>query len=201
MAKTPETLAKTDAKGPSMSRSQAQIAMSYAPGQHFTFEGAAGLARRCRRPMRRRLGWPKPRRRKLRCASTRQRALGLTRPITCRESDNTAPRPFPDFCVDVSLLDTSRTQYAFRPQAFAYLKPDRMGYLPRPTTLICSECGLIEATENPKQMGQRLSELSQACPHPKRPDDSGQLFVGSARCDFRALVGFVEICQPKHDGL
>ena len=30
------------AKGPSMSRSQAQIAMSYAPGQHFTFEGAAG---------------------------------------------------------------------------------------------------------------------------------------------------------------
>ena len=30
------------ARGPSMTRSQAQIAMSYAPGQHFTFEGAAG---------------------------------------------------------------------------------------------------------------------------------------------------------------
>ena len=42
MAKTPETARETDAKGPSMSRSQAQIAMSYAPGQHFTFEGAAG---------------------------------------------------------------------------------------------------------------------------------------------------------------
>ena len=37
----------------------------------------------------------------------------------------------------------------------------RMGYLPRPTTLICSECGLIEATENPKHMGQRLSEFSE----------------------------------------
>ena len=33
---------EADARGPSMTRSQAQIAMSYAPGQHFTFEGAAG---------------------------------------------------------------------------------------------------------------------------------------------------------------
>ena len=71
------------------------------------------------------------------------------------------PRPFPDFCVDVSLLDSSRRQYSFRPQVFVLLRPDRMGYLPRPTTLICSECGLIEATENPKQMGQRLSELAE----------------------------------------
>ena len=39
MAKLPETTRETAAKGPSMSRSQAQIAMSYAPGQHFTFGG------------------------------------------------------------------------------------------------------------------------------------------------------------------
>ena len=38
MAKPPETTREAEAKG----RSQAQIAMSYAPGQHFTFEGAAG---------------------------------------------------------------------------------------------------------------------------------------------------------------
>ena len=43
MARQPaDTTREADAKGPSMSRSQAQIAMSYAPGQHFTFEGAAG---------------------------------------------------------------------------------------------------------------------------------------------------------------
>ena len=87
----------------------------------------------------------------------------------CRDNSNPpAPRPLPEFCVDVSLLDATRQQYTFRPQAFVYLRPDRMGYLPYPTTLICSECGLIEATETPRQMGQRLTELAEKCPHPKR---------------------------------
>ena len=48
MARSSETTREADAKGPSMSRSQAQIATSYAPGQHFTFEGARGHAKRCR---------------------------------------------------------------------------------------------------------------------------------------------------------
>jgi hypothetical protein len=149
MAKPPETTRETDAKGPSMSRSQAQIAMSYAPEQHFTFEGAAGACQ----------AMPSPYATPARLAQTTKAQIEMRideaarawfdKAITCRENDNSAPRPFPDFCVDVSLLDTTRSQYGFRPQAFAYLRPDRMGYLPRPTTLICSECGLIEATENP----------------------------------------------------
>ena len=121
--------------------------------------------------------------------------------ITCRENDNSAPPPFPDFCVDVSLLDTARSQYGFRPQAFAYFRPDRMGYLPRPTTLICSECGLIEATKNPKQMGQRLSELSRACPHPKRPDDPANCSWGQLDVIFAHWSGSWKSAESEHDRL
>jgi hypothetical protein len=162
---------EVDAKGPSMSRSQAQIAMSYAPGQHFTFEGAAGACQ----------ATPSPNATPARLDPTTKAQIEMRideaarawfdQAIECRQNDPNAPRPFPEFCIDVSMLDSARTLYTFRPQSFVYLRPDRMGYLPRPTTLICSECGLIEATDNPKQMGRRLSELSQACAHPKRPDD------------------------------
>ena len=196
MAKSPENSRETDAKGPSMSRSQAQIAMSYAPGQHFTFEGAAGACQ----------AMPSPNATPARLAQTTKAQIEMRidetarawfdKAVTCRENDNTAPRPFPDFCVDVSLLDTTRTQYAFRPQAFAYLRPDRMGYLPRPTTLICSECGLIEATENPKQMGQRLSELSRACPHPKRPDNPANCSWGQLDVIFAHWSGSWKSASP-----
>jgi hypothetical protein len=196
MAKPPETTRETDAKGPSMSRSQAQIAMSYAPGQHFTFEGAAGACQ----------AMPSPNAAPARLAQTTKAQIEMRideaarawfdKAITCRENDNSAPRPFPDFCVDVSLLDTTRSQYGFRPQAFAYLRPDRMGYLPRPTTLICSECGLIEATENPKQMGQRLSELSRGCPHPKRSGDPADCSWGQLDVIFPHWSGSWKSASP-----
>ncbi len=196
MARPPETTRETDAKGPSMSRSQAQIAMSYAPGQHFTFEGAAGACQ----------AMPSPNATPARLVQTTKAQIEMRihetarawfdKAITCRENDNSAPRPFPDFCVDVSLLDTTRSQYAFRPQAFAYLRPDRMGYLPRPTTLICSECGLIEAAENPKQMGQRLSELSRACPHPKRSGDPANCSWGQLDVIFAHWSGSWKSASP-----
>jgi hypothetical protein len=196
MAKLRETQRETDAKGPSMSRSQAQIAMSYAPGQHFTFEGAAGACQ----------AMPSPNATPARLAQTTKTQVEMRinevarawfdKAMTCRENENSAPRPIPDFCVDVSLLDTTRGQYGFRPQAFAYLRPDRMGYLPRPTTLICSECGLIEATENPKQMGQRLSELSRACPHPKRSGDPANCSWGQLDVIFAHWSGSWKSASP-----
>src|SRR5215813_12502851 len=95
MAKPPETTRETDAKGPSMSRSQAQIAMSYAPGQHFTFEGAAGACQ----------AMPSPNATPARLAQTTKAQIEmridetarawLDKAITCRENDNSAPRPFP----------------------------------------------------------------------------------------------------------
>jgi hypothetical protein len=33
----------------------------------------------------------------------------------CRQNDPNAPPPFPEFCVDESLLDSAKTSYAFRP--------------------------------------------------------------------------------------
>jgi hypothetical protein len=71
-----------------------------------------------------------------------------------------------------------------------------MGYLPRPTTLICSECGLIEATENPKQMGQRLSELSRTCPHPKRLDDPANCSWGQLDVIFAHWSGSWKSASP-----
>jgi hypothetical protein len=196
MAKTPDNARDTDAKGPSMSRSQAQIAMSYAPGQHFTFEGAAGACQ----------AMPSPNATPARLDQTTKAQIEMRidetarawfdKAMTCRQNDNSAPPPFPDFCVDVSLLDTARTQYAFRPLVFAYLRPDRMGYLPRPTTLICSECGLIEATDSPKQMGQRLSELSRACPHPKRSGNPADCSWGQLDVIFAHWSGSWKSASP-----
>jgi hypothetical protein len=84
MAKTPEASRETDAKGPSMSRSQAQIAM---PSPNAT---PARLSQTTKAQI------------EMRIDETAR--AWFDKAITCRESDNTAPRAFPDFCVDVSLL-------------------------------------------------------------------------------------------------
>jgi hypothetical protein len=176
MAKKAVEAKEVDAKGPSMSRSQAQIAMSYAPGQHFTFEGAAGACQSVPSPDATPARLDPTTKTQIEMRIDEAASAWFERAMDCRRGDGSGPAanipaPLPEFCLDVALLDSSRQQYSFRPQVFAYLRPDRMGYLPRPTTLICSECGLIEATEHPKQMGQRLSEFAGKCPHPKRSDD------------------------------
>jgi hypothetical protein len=197
MARHPDDIGReAEAKGPSMTRSQAQIAMSYAPGQHFTFEGAAGACQ----------AMPSPNATPVRLQQTTKTQIEMRidesarawfdKAITCRQNDPNAPLPFADFCVHVSFLDASRTQYTFRPQAFAYFRPDRMGYLPRPTTLICSECGLIEATDNPKQMGQRLSELGHKCAHPRRPSDPTNCSWGQLDVIFAHWSGSWKAASP-----
>lgn len=185
-----------DAKGPSMTRSQAQIAMSYAPGQHFTFEGAAGACQAMPSPNATPARLDPTTRVQIEMRIDEAARAWFDKAITCRQNETNVPPPFADFCIDVSLLDASRTQYAFRPEAFAYFRPDRMGYLPRPTTLICSECGLIEATDNPNQMGKRLSELSQACAHPKRPNDPTRCSWGQLDVIFAHWSGSWKAASP-----
>lgn len=196
MARTPETDSETEAKGPSMTRSQAQIAMSYAPGQHFTFEGAAGACQAIPSPNATTIRLDQTTKAQIEMRINEVARAWFDKAISCRQSDNTAPPPFPDFCMDLSLLDATRSQYLFRPQVFAYLKPDRMGYLPRPTTLICSECGLIEATENPKQMGRKLSDLSRACAHPKRSGDPADCSWGQLDVIFVHWSGSWKAATP-----
>lgn len=191
-----QTDSEADAKGPSMTRSQAQIAMSYAPGQHFTFEGAAGACQAVPSPNATPARLDPTTRVQIEMRIDEAARAWFDKAIACRQNDATAPPPFPEFCIDVSLLDSSRTQYAFRPQIFAYQRPDRMGYLPRPTTLICSECGLIEASENPKQMGRRLSELSERCAHPKRPDDPTRCSWGQLDVIFAHWSGSWKAASP-----
>lgn len=185
------------ARGPSMTRSQAQIAMSYAPGQHFTFEGAAGA---CQAVPSADATLAKPSettRVQIEMRINEAARAWFDKAMSCREYSNPpAPRPLPEFCVDVSLLDPTRQQYTFRSQAFVYLRPDRMGYLPNPTTLICSECGLIEATETPRRMGQRLSELAEKCPHPKRPDDPKDCSWGQLDVIFAHWSGSWKSASP-----
>lgn len=185
------------ARGPSMTRSQAQIAMSYAPGQHFTFEGAAGACQAI----------PSPDATPAKPSSTTKVQIEMRinesarawfdKAISCRDNATPpAPRPLPEFCVDVSFLDAARQQYTFKPQTFVYLRPDRMGYLPYPTTLICSECGLIEATETPRRMGQRLSELANECPHPRRPNDPSNCSWGQLDVIFAHWSGSWKSASP-----
>lgn len=197
MAKQPsQPNNEADAKGPSMSRSQAQIAMSYAPGQHFTFEGAAGACQAMPSPNAAPARLDPTTRVQIEMRIDEAARAWFDKAIACRQNDTNVPPPFADFCVDVSLLDSARTQYAFRPQVFAYFRPDRMGYLPRPTTLICSECGLIESTDNPKQMGERLSILSQACAHPKRPNDPTRCSWGQLDVIFAHWSGSWKAASP-----
>ncbi|MEY9136477.1 hypothetical protein ACVMII_005372 [Bradyrhizobium diazoefficiens] len=185
------------ARGPSMTRSQAQIAMSYAPGQHFTFEGAAGACQAIPSPDATPAKPSATTRVQIEMRINEAARAWFDKAISCREnSTRPAPRPLPEFCVDVSLLDATRQQYTFRPQAFVYLRPDRMGYLPYPTTLICSECGLIEATETPRRMGQRLSELAEKCPHPKRPDDPKDCSWGQLDVIFAHWSGSWKSASP-----
>lgn len=185
------------ARGPSMTRSQAQIAMSYAPGQHFTFEGAAGACQAIPSPDATPAKPSATTRVQIEMRINEAARAWFDKAISCRENSTPpAPRPLPEFCVDVSLLDATRQQYTFRPQAFVYLRPDRMGYLPYPTTLICSECGLIEATETPRRMGQRLSELAEKCPHPKRSDDPQDCSWGQLDVIFAHWSGSWKSASP-----
>src|ERR1700754_932909 len=109
MAKAPEPSREKDAKGPSMSRSQAQIAMSYAPGQHFTFEGAAGACQAVPSPNATPARLAQGTKTQIEMRIDETARAWFDKAITCRENDNNAPRPFPDFCVDVSLLEATRT--------------------------------------------------------------------------------------------
>jgi hypothetical protein len=195
-----EAATEIEAKGPSMSRSQAQIAMSYAPGQHFTFEGAAGACQAVPSAEATPARLDLTTKVQIEMRIDEAASAWFDKSINCRQATSRAgtaiPAPLPEFCVDVSLLDSSRQQYAFRPQIFVYLRPDRMGYLPRPTTLICSECGLIEATETPKQMGQRLSELAERCPHPKRSGDPALCSWGQLDVIFAHWSGSWKAASP-----
>lgn len=197
---TPAAATEVDAKGPSMSRSQAQIAMSYAPGQHFTFEGAAGACQAI----------PSPDASPARLSQTTKTQIEMRideaarawfdKAMSCRDqaiaSGVAMARPLPEFCVDVSLLDSARQQYAFKAHVFAPFKPDRMGYLPKPNTLICSQCGLIEATDNPRQMGRRLSELAEKCPHPRRNGDPSDCSWGQLDVIFAHWSGSWKSASP-----
>jgi hypothetical protein len=191
---------EADAKGPSMSRSQAQIAMSYAPGQHFTFEGAAGACQAVPSPDATPARLSQTTRVQIEMRIDEVARAWFDKAINCRDADirngKAMPRPIPEFCVDVSFLDASRSQYAFKPQVFVFVRPDRMGYLPRPTTLICSECGLIEATETPKHMGQRLSELEERCPNPKRSGDPSECSWGQLDVIFAHWSGSWKSASP-----
>lgn len=188
------------AKGPSMSRSQAQIAFSYAPGQHFTFEGAAGACQAVASASASPARLAATTRVQIEMRIDEAAHAWFNKAIGCRDQDiqrgTALPSPLPEFCVDVSFLDAARQQYAFRPHVFAYYRPDRMGYLPNPTTLICSECGLIEPNENPRKMGRRLSELAQKCPHPKRSDDPANCSWGQLDVIFAHWSGSWKSASP-----
>lgn len=189
-----------EAKGPSMSRSQAQIAMSYAPGQHFTFEGAAGACQAIPSPDATPARLDHATKVQIEMRIDEAARAWFDKAIACRDAAIAGgvpmARPLPVFCVDPSLLDSARLQYAFKPQVFVLLRPDRMGYLPRPTTLICSECGLIEATDTPKQMGEKLSELAGRCPHPRRPDDPSNCSWGQLDVIFAHWSGSWKSASP-----
>ena len=195
-----DTQTDIEAKGPSMSRSQAQIAMSYAPGQHFTFEGAAGACQAIPSPDATLARLDQTTRVQIEMRIDEAARAWFDKAISCRDGaiagGAAMPRPLPEFCVDVSLLDSSRSQYSFRPQVFITLRPDRMGYLPRPTTLICSECGLIEATDTPREMGRRLSELAEKCPHPRRSSDPSDCSWGQLDVIFVHWSGSWKSASP-----
>src|SRR5262249_35021201 len=116
MAKRPvASTTEAEAKGPSMSRSQAQIAMSYAPGQHFTFEGAAGACQAVPSPEATPARLDPTTKVQIEMRIDEAASAWFDKAINCRQETSRAAAiisaPLPDFCVDVSLLDSSRQRY------------------------------------------------------------------------------------------
>ena len=160
----------TMAKAKTMSRLRNQLATAYAPESFFTFEGGLGacIAHSA-------IGESfTPSEATLDQIFERIDQIGrawFDAASKAREHDATKPPALPAQCVDVALLDSTRTFFQLPGQDRLHLcRPSHMEYTPAPLTFVCRTCGLFRGYETLKQLDEALPQLSpEHCQHPKRP--------------------------------
>jgi hypothetical protein len=151
-----------------MNRSRNQLATSYAPESFFTFEGGIGAC-----ISRATAGDPA----ELLEATTSQiferlKEFGTAwfeAGMRAREHDKDRPPVLPEQCVDVYLLDETRSVFETPAHDKVYLsKPSHMEYTPAPLTLVCRTCGLFRDYDTLDRFARALPSMTaKSCPHPK----------------------------------
>ena len=121
----------------SMSRSQTQIATTYAPDKHFTFEGGVGACRSV--PISR----PDPGLQLAEKFQIRENVLEFIQNWMRRAMIRNDPPVLAQQALDENVFLDQHFNPAFDPEKFEYCKPDRLAYVPDPLLLTCRKCTIV----------------------------------------------------------
>jgi len=146
---------------PTMSRSQGQLASSYAPGAFFTFEGGLGA---CISVPDADAQFARP---NLSPSINDQILARFNEAVTswfhrafhCRDGDPEHPVDA-RLCVDVTLLNDSHS--FLRPVErgrFIFVSPTHIGYAPTPLTFVCNNCGLFRKFDSFQEFNKSKQKL------------------------------------------
>ena len=148
------------AKAKTMSRSRNQLAASYAPESFFTFEGGTGAC-----ISHSTTGEPITL-----SESTRdqifERINELGRAwfdtaMRARDNDASKPKVTALQCVDMRMLDITRSDFQAPGQERVYLcRPSHMEYTPAPLSFVCRNCSLFRHFNSLKELDGELEALS-----------------------------------------
>jgi len=120
-----------------MQRSQTQMATTYAPDKHFTFEGGAGACRSV--PVTRSDVHIKPAERN----QIREGILEFIQNWHRRATMRQDPPVAPEQALDEQVFLDREKRPSFEQSKFEYCAPDRMAYVPDPLMLVCRKCGVV----------------------------------------------------------
>lgn len=120
-----------------MSRSQTQIATTYAPDKHFTFEGGAGACRAVP------IGRVDKDLQLAEKFQIREGVLEFIQNWLRRASVRIDPPVLPEQALDEEVFLDQHKRPAFDAARFEYCKPDRLAYVPDPLVLTCRHCTLV----------------------------------------------------------
>lgn len=153
-------MAKTE-----MRRSQTQIATTYAPDKHFTFEGGAGACRSV--PVMHSDVQIKPAERN----QIREGILEFIQNWYRRATMRQDPPVAPEQALDEEVFLNREKRPSFEQSKFEYCAPDRMAYVPDPLMLVCRNCAVVhEATLAELAYSDGTFEKILPC----RKDDNGR---------------------------
>ncbi|MCW8916517.1 MAG: hypothetical protein OQK24_11790 [Magnetovibrio sp.] len=122
----------------SMQRSQTQIATTYAPNRHFTFEGGAGAC----------ISVPIPSPdTEIKPSEQSQIIEGMKEFVENWSYRGMSCRPEPQVEISQTLDESVFLDHLKHPtidiSKFEFTKPDKMGFRPDPLVFICRNCGLV----------------------------------------------------------
>ena len=132
MRQADSAMAKT-----TMQRSQTQIATTYAPDKHFTFEGGIGACRSV--PITRSDPNIKPAERN----QIREGILEFIQNWHRRGMIRQDPPVAPEQTLEEQVFLDRESRPAFEQSKFEYCAPDRMAYVPDPLMLTCRKCSVV----------------------------------------------------------